>query len=191
MIDSQKGVVYYTDGSTVTSSFIEFVGYDNNTSELAMTYNDRFGVRVYVGVPRDEFFNMLDADSVGAYYNQNIRGVYGSVWYENYGLSFDYDGATQSEEQEFVTVGYVDDSGVHFKVDSLTLNADGSAHFTGNLNTTSLSIAYHKYLVNFVIGGESGSFEVHSDSVEGAVRVASGTLHSLNIGFEITGVRKV
>ncbi|MGH8095070.1 MAG: KTSC domain-containing protein [Chthoniobacterales bacterium] len=57
----------------VNSSAIQAVGYDGHTLTIEFTSG-----RVYdhPGVPYDVYSGLMNAPSMGAYYNQNIRGKY-------------------------------------------------------------------------------------------------------------------
>jgi hypothetical protein len=65
----------YVEMIHVTSTAIRAVGYDENT--LTLTVEFRSG-RVYdhPGVPYHHFEGLLNASSVGTYYNNHIRGKY-------------------------------------------------------------------------------------------------------------------
>ncbi|MCW5553320.1 MAG: KTSC domain-containing protein [Verrucomicrobiae bacterium] len=58
----------------VNSSAIRAVGYDGYT--LAVLFHSRDTVYTHPGVPRWVFQGLMAAASMGAYYNQNIRGRY-------------------------------------------------------------------------------------------------------------------
>lgn len=59
----------------VSSSSIEALGYDQDTQSLKVWFATG-KVYVYHNVPEEEFKNLLDASSIGAYFNHNIKGGY-------------------------------------------------------------------------------------------------------------------
>lgn len=60
--------------SPVNSSAIAAVGYDGYT--LAVLFHTSDTVYTHPGVPRWVFEGLMAAASMGAYYNQHIRGRY-------------------------------------------------------------------------------------------------------------------
>ncbi|QAY08868.1 hypothetical protein SEA_GENIE2_247 [Streptomyces phage Genie2] len=67
----------YTDHFTANSSVIAAVYYNKNEQLLAILFK-RGDVTVYSGVDSEEFSRLHSALSVGVYYNQRIKGQYGS-----------------------------------------------------------------------------------------------------------------
>lgn len=59
----------------VDSSNIDRVGHDEQSGELQVHFRDGSSYS-YAGVPRDVYASLLDADSVGSYFNRAVRGVY-------------------------------------------------------------------------------------------------------------------
>lgn len=57
------------------SSMIEEFSYDDETQTLTVTFN-KGGTYSYSGVQEDVFQAMKDADSVGRFFLQNIKGQY-------------------------------------------------------------------------------------------------------------------
>ena len=66
----------------VVSSVIDSFGYRNTVKELVVKISNR--VYVYVGVPSDVFVEMVQADSIGTFYNSNIKGQYPCVRVSDY-----------------------------------------------------------------------------------------------------------
>jgi len=64
---------YFIEMIPVDSSFIVAVGYDGRN--LYVEIEGR-GTYTHYNVPYDEFVGLLNADSVGTYYNRYIRGKY-------------------------------------------------------------------------------------------------------------------
>ncbi len=60
---------------SVESSNIDQVGYDAETQELGVRFNNG-SEYVYSGVPGEVFADFLDAESAGKYLNQAIKGQY-------------------------------------------------------------------------------------------------------------------
>lgn len=59
----------------VSSSMILAVGYDDEQQSLTIQFNNG-RTYSYGGVPQAEFDNLVNAQSVGKYFAQNIKGVY-------------------------------------------------------------------------------------------------------------------
>lgn len=59
----------------VASSMISSVGYDPETQELEVTFNQGRSY-TYEGVPQAEYDNLVSAQSVGKYFAANIKNVY-------------------------------------------------------------------------------------------------------------------
>ncbi|MCK9482184.1 MAG: KTSC domain-containing protein [Bacteroidia bacterium] len=59
----------------VSSSNVESVGYDEETSTLYVSFLTGF-LYTYLNVPIVVFNQLLHAPSVGGYLNANIKGVY-------------------------------------------------------------------------------------------------------------------
>jgi len=60
---------------TVASSVIAAIEYNKETNELIVYWN-RGGQQSYYNVPKEVFDNFLNADSVGVFFNANIKGKY-------------------------------------------------------------------------------------------------------------------
>ena len=58
------------------SSLIVRANYDPETETLSLQFTNG-QVYTYDGVPISVYTGLLEADSPGRYYHQNIRGVYG------------------------------------------------------------------------------------------------------------------
>lgn len=67
--------VYYTRRADVTSSFIEEIAYNDESRELVVVFK-RGSIAVYEDVPRFEFGAFLSAESLGEYYNSDIKESY-------------------------------------------------------------------------------------------------------------------
>jgi hypothetical protein len=59
----------------VTSSSLKSVGYDPQTHKLEIEYTSG-GVYQYLSVPKEEVEGLLQAESLGRYFLENIRDVY-------------------------------------------------------------------------------------------------------------------
>ncbi len=59
----------------VSSSNVASVGYDQNTMTLEVEFM-KGSVYQYFDVPESEYSNLIGAESVGRYLNQNIKGNY-------------------------------------------------------------------------------------------------------------------
>ncbi len=59
----------------VSSSNIQAIGYDPNSSTLEIEFNNET-LYQYQGVPQSEFDAFMNADSKGRYFNSNIRDRY-------------------------------------------------------------------------------------------------------------------
>lgn len=60
---------------SVRSSAITFVDYDPETKELRITFTRGF-TYTYYGVPASVYAGLLNASSVGTYFNDHIRDRY-------------------------------------------------------------------------------------------------------------------
>jgi hypothetical protein len=60
----------------VESSNIHSVGYDDETQTLHVRFKSGNKTYVYEDVPKSEYDNMLDAESVGRHFHNNIKGQY-------------------------------------------------------------------------------------------------------------------
>lgn len=56
----------------VSSSNIAAIGYDSDTNELVVEFNNG-GVYKYLDVPFETYQELMDAESHGVYFNANIR----------------------------------------------------------------------------------------------------------------------
>jgi len=61
--------------TTVESSMIHAVGYDDDARELEVVFNNG-GIYRYVDVGKDEYEELLEAESKGRYMRAHIIGVY-------------------------------------------------------------------------------------------------------------------
>ena len=57
----------------VQSTALEQVGYDPASHDLRATFRDSGRTYVYHGVPQEIYDGLLFADSLGAYFNSQIR----------------------------------------------------------------------------------------------------------------------
>ena len=60
----------------VTSSNIEAIGYDPDVMELRVRFLQSGATYSYAGVPDWVFDEFRYADSIGSYFNRNIKGSY-------------------------------------------------------------------------------------------------------------------
>jgi hypothetical protein len=60
---------------SVQSSNLRSIGYDSNTSTLEIEFNSG-AVWQYFDVPESVYYDMRNSDSLGRYFNANIRGQY-------------------------------------------------------------------------------------------------------------------
>ncbi len=63
---------YNTDRSTAFSE----IAYSNDYSVLLVKFRDSGDEYLYYDVSEDTFFDMLDADSIGGFYNEQIKSYY-------------------------------------------------------------------------------------------------------------------
>jgi hypothetical protein len=61
--------------TSVTSSNVESVGYDEDSQTLEVEFKNG-GIYQYFDVKKDVFDDLLSADSIGAYLSARIKGVY-------------------------------------------------------------------------------------------------------------------
>lgn len=61
----------------VQSTWIDSVAYDPTTKTLEIKYR-KSGIRRYNNVPKDVHRDMMEADSIGAFYSRHIKGHYDS-----------------------------------------------------------------------------------------------------------------
>lgn len=61
--------------TNVNSSNVAAVGYDEDSQTLQVEFNNG-GTYQYFDVPEAIFEGLRDADSVGQYLNQQVKGVY-------------------------------------------------------------------------------------------------------------------
>jgi len=59
----------------VESSNIDSVGYDRESRELRVRFKNG-GLYSYEGVPEETHQELIEADSVGEYLHQNVKGTY-------------------------------------------------------------------------------------------------------------------
>lgn len=59
----------------VTSSQIMYIGHDLNNNILYVTFKNG-QTYAYEGVPRQEFLELKESDSVGSYFAENIKSSY-------------------------------------------------------------------------------------------------------------------
>lgn len=59
----------------VNSSNLESAGYDSNVNVLEIEFK-RGAIYHYFDVPENVFHELINASSVGSYFNHNIRDVY-------------------------------------------------------------------------------------------------------------------
>ena len=60
---------------SVKSSAVDFVGYDEKSKTLRIWYHDRPAYDYYK-VPKAKYEKIFKVDSIGAFVNQHIKGVY-------------------------------------------------------------------------------------------------------------------
>lgn len=60
--------------TTVHSSNLKSVGYDPSTSTLEIEFNDG-RVYEYYGVPQQVHIGLMNAESKGSYYHENIKNA--------------------------------------------------------------------------------------------------------------------
>lgn len=59
----------------IESTELRSVGYDETNYRMVIEFQDG-RVFEYLGVPRDEYRGLMEADSPGQYFRRNVRGVY-------------------------------------------------------------------------------------------------------------------
>ena len=60
----------------IRSTAISRIGYSEVYEVLLITFLESGASYLYYGVPYEEFDNLYNADSIGRYFNQNIKGYY-------------------------------------------------------------------------------------------------------------------
>lgn len=60
----------------VQSSNLEQIGYDSDNQELYIVFKKSGLTYVYSDVPESVFEELKNAESLGGYFNQNIKDVY-------------------------------------------------------------------------------------------------------------------
>lgn len=73
---SDSPIDYEDDLRSVESSSIDAVGHDFFDQVLAVEFKDNDKIYVYYDVPRSEYKRLINADSIGGYFNANIKGKY-------------------------------------------------------------------------------------------------------------------
>lgn len=63
----------------VDSSCFSEVGYAESTETLYVRFKDSGSLYRYDEIPRDVYKALINADSIGGYYNSNIKGEYPST----------------------------------------------------------------------------------------------------------------
>lgn len=69
----------YIDLHPVDSTAISSIGYDEEYSILAIEFRESQELWYYYGVPKDVYEALENADSIGGYYNDYIKGTYKSI----------------------------------------------------------------------------------------------------------------
>jgi KTSC domain len=64
------------DRRPVVSTLIRSVGYDLDNSILEVEFVESGRVYTYYDVPLSVFSELLDAESIGSYFNESIRDLY-------------------------------------------------------------------------------------------------------------------
>lgn len=65
-----------TEWVSVNSSAIREIGYDAETSQMFIDFNDSHSVYTFCGVPEVVFREFISSGSVGSYYHQHVKGRY-------------------------------------------------------------------------------------------------------------------
>ena len=69
----------YVDLHPVDSTAISSIGYDEEYSILAIEFRNSQELWYYYGVPKSVYEELENADSIGGYYNDFIKGTYKSI----------------------------------------------------------------------------------------------------------------
>lgn len=77
-ISEETSYKYIDRISTPDSSCFSEIGYDANSGTLLVTFRDSDVSYIYDEVPQRVWNALVDADSMGTYYNKNIKGNYDS-----------------------------------------------------------------------------------------------------------------
>ena len=59
--------------TSVNSSYINSIGYEEESKNLEIEFHDG-DVKEYYHVPLDEYNNLMNAESIGYYFTENIQG---------------------------------------------------------------------------------------------------------------------
>jgi hypothetical protein len=73
--EERSGRFRTTDTSRTRSSMMTSVRYDHDQRELDITFTDGKTYR-YLNVPRDIYVNLIDAESMGDYFNDAVRDAF-------------------------------------------------------------------------------------------------------------------
>jgi len=65
----------YIERKKVESSNLKAVGYDEEKEVLAIEFKNG-SIYYYYEVPKTVYFNLIEADSVGAFLARRIKGIY-------------------------------------------------------------------------------------------------------------------
>lgn len=65
-----------------TSSFIRYIAYDVNSCRLAVTFKS-LTLWIYHDVPFEVYQSLILSESIGNYFNKNIRNIYNSIKIDN------------------------------------------------------------------------------------------------------------
>ncbi len=60
----------------VDSTNIAKIGYCEKTNSIGVKFNASDDIYLYFGVPSSVYENLVDADSIGSYFSQNIKNNY-------------------------------------------------------------------------------------------------------------------
>lgn len=71
-IENAESYLIDTDRSTCFSG----VGYDSYLDDLYVKFRESGKIYVYENVPQDVYDSLVNADSMGGYYNKEIKGYY-------------------------------------------------------------------------------------------------------------------
>ena len=73
--ESKIGQIVGIRRTNVKSSALLSVGYDKKSSTLEMEFHNH-SIYQYYGVPRTVYDELMQASSLGTYFNQRVKGVY-------------------------------------------------------------------------------------------------------------------
>ncbi len=92
----------------VTSTMLAEVGYDPDHQVLLLRFRSNGSLYSYDDVPQSIYDDFMASDSLGSYFNSNIKGIYESTLIESAG---NYEAAPLYDETDYDSATYVLNTG--------------------------------------------------------------------------------